>query len=101
MVHILNGVIQGASMSKKKAVNQEFEEGLYTGEWEEGQPEGFGTWSSSFGGESFIIYSGEWKDGQKHGYGTEIYNSQMSVRIYKGQWCQGQKDDGRGTAIEF
>lgn len=40
--------------------------GIYTGEWKDGVPNGYGKFTYS----EDVIYEGEWKDGKLHGQGT-------------------------------
>ena len=66
-------------------------EGIYEGEWKDGQPNGQGTWTSPKGAN----YVGEWKDGKEHGQGTMTYaNGKKEVGEFKdGEYVGEFKDD--------
>ena len=63
--------------------------GTYTGQWEDGEPNGNGTikW------ENGSVYEGEWKDGMENGQGVYTY---ASGDRYEGEMLNGRAD-GQGT----
>ena len=64
-------------------------EGIYEGEWKDGQPNGQGTYTSTSGD----TYVGEWKDGKKNGQGTMTW---ANGNTYVGEWKDNEKH-GQGT----
>ena len=71
---------------------------IYTGEWSNGAPNGYGT--AVF--ENGYVYEGDWKDGQKNGYGKETgYDENGKVtNIYEGDWVNGLAN-GHGTQTSY
>ena len=65
--------------------------GTYTGNLENGTPQGYGKMIDSDG----IIYEGNWKDGLPDGHGKMIWND---GNIYEGNWKDGFPD-GHGRMI--
>jgi len=61
----------------------------YKGQFENGKPNGQGTYTNPDGEK----YVGEWKDGEKHGQGTYTYHHGFK---YVGEWKDNKKH-GQGT----
>ena len=61
---------------------------FYTGEWLDGQMDGYGVFTWSDGRK----YEGEYVDDKKHGQGTYVW---ADGRSYTGGWKDG-KQDGQG-----
>ncbi len=71
---------------------QSYGGGIYTGEWKDGVPNGYGKFTYS----EDVIYEGEWKDGKLHGKGTATgYDGTK----FEGEWKYG-KLDGYGTKTD-
>jgi len=51
---------------------------MYSGNFEDGKENGFGTLTSPDG----VKYRGQFKNGQKHGYGIQLWRT----RTYDGEW---------------
>jgi len=64
-----------------------FKGGCYSGEWNEGQRHGYGTFNWASGS----LYEGSWDNDLKDGYGVYKWKSGDK---YKGQWKAGKYDFG-------
>ena len=63
---------------KQKITDTSFP-GVYEGQYLNGEPNGQGTYTYTYGGK----YVGEFKDGKKHGQGTWVVEDGT---VYKGIW---------------
>mmetsp|Transcript_18970 Transcript_18970/g.45521 ORF Transcript_18970/g.45521 Transcript_18970/m.45521 type:complete len:80 (-) Transcript_18970:266-505(-) len=65
--------------------------GVYEGEWKDGEEHGKGTFKCSISGR---IFSGEWKDGMPHGHFVITYKDGS---VYEGGWRDGKRFSSGGT----
>ena len=81
-----------------EVVDVKIQDFIYTGEWSNGAPNGYGT--AVF--ENGYVYEGYWKDGASNGYGTETgYDENGKVtNIYEGDWKDGYPH-GHGTQTSY
>lgn len=79
--------------------NQEYNDGIYSGDWLNEQPHGNGTAVFELDDGTIITYEGKWKNGLRHGYGTQKNEqSDGAVLTYEGNWLNNKKN-GDGTQI--
>lgn len=71
-----------------------YNDGIYSGEWENGKQSGHGTVEFTNGD----VYEGKWQDGKRNGQGTLTYadGDEYNRVSYEGEW-KDDKKDGQAT----
>ena len=89
-------IISGCAVSAVE--REEFENGIYTGEWQRGRPHGHGTLIAETD-EAVTSYVGEWRSGRRRGQGLHVRTgSDGSVLTFEGGWRNNQRN-GQGRHI--
>ena len=83
--------VSGAAVLKDVAPSTIGSQGIYKGDWNGTQPDGYGvmTWKNG------IEYKGMWKNGQFHGHGRKLYPNYGG---YEGDWVHGKRE---GSGLLF
>ena len=78
---------------KGREYDKDGETALYSGDWKNGEREGFGT--EYYDG--YALYTGEWKNGMRNGKGKEMDESGKVVFV--GEWKNGKRN-GMGKEMD-
>ena len=78
---------------KGREYDKDGETALYSGDWKNGEREGFGT--EYYDG--YALYTGEWKNGMRNGKGKEM-NENGKV-VFMGEWKNGKRN-GMGKEMD-
>jgi len=84
--------IVGCNKTTGTIKNEKYNDWIYTGDWKNNKPNGYGIgiMSSNTGLFKYASYEGEWKDGERNGRGfftTEIFDG--TVIRYEGEFVNG------------